>query len=387
MIPPETAPTADRRVEVPAPLLPYALLLAWCWLRDAILFAQYLAASPGTLPPWASDALAGLATLALAWGARKFLRPRFAARDLLPAAVMFLPVLLLAVARTPIPDSNFDTYAYHLYAQQFNFSDAARGFLSAGKNTFLFPLADRMFLPVRALLGYRAGTVLNVLMLGVIVLQVVQLLRDWLTREGVQPSGWLLAAGAAAAVGTEYALINVGTYLVDLLPVPLMLEALRLALDDGDNPRDVPYLAALSGFCLALKLTGVVFLAPLVAVFLLRRWRCLCVGNVAAGLILFCLPAAIYALFAWRETGNPVFWMFNEVFRSDFFLTINFRDTRWGPRGWIEKLTWPVVVLFHPERFSELARCTGRLAMLVPLGLAWAGAVWALRKTSPPVPR
>ncbi|HOF18506.1 MAG TPA: hypothetical protein PK082_06325, partial [Phycisphaerae bacterium] len=155
----------------------------------------------------------------------------------------------------------------------------------------------------------------------------------------------------------------------------------------GDNPRDVPYLAAVAGFCLALKLTGAVFLAPLAAIFLLRRWRCLRVGNVAAGLVLFCLPAAMYAAFAWRETGNPVFWMFNEVFRSDFFLTINFRDTRWGPRGWLETLAWPVWVLFRPDRFSELVRCSGRLAMLAPLVLAWAASAWALRKNSPPVPR
>ena len=93
------------------------------------------------------------------------------------------------------------------------------------------------------------------------------------------------------------------------------------------------------------------------------------------------LPVAPHALLLLAKTGNPVFPYFNELFASPYYPRVDIKDGRWGPSSAVEALGWPLLSAFRPERLSEFAATTGRLA------LGWLAALAALvafRKDSAP---
>ena len=63
--------------------------------------------------------------------------------------------------------------------------------------------------------------------------------------------------GVLLILFTEHALFEINNYMVDLLALPLLLEATRLALREDDDGvrlgRDLTYGELLLGACVALK--------------------------------------------------------------------------------------------------------------------------------------
>jgi hypothetical protein len=298
--------------------------------------------------------------------------------------VVALPLFLVYAFRAPFPDVSFDVLNYRLlHAER-----SLRGALFVPGDFFptpapYNPAPDTVTGLFRLALGYRLGTIVNLLALLWAARAADKILRPFVAH------AWTRACCVLLAALAEQLLFEVNNYMVDLLALPLLLEATHLALrvgeakdsrvdrsedsraDDSRNSR-APYVhaALLLGACAALKLTNVVVLTPLVLVFAYRAMfgarrlapRSL-LSTLACCFVAFVAPLLPFTVYLWRLTGNPVFPLANSFFKSPYWPTGGGWDARWGPTNFSETLAWPVLAVFEPERLSELAVYSGRLSI------------------------
>lgn len=279
-----------------------------------------------------------------------------------------LPLLFVYAFRAPFPDVSFDVLNYHLlYSER-----SLRGALLAHGDFFpthapYNPAPDTITGLFRLALGYRLGTIVNLLALLWAARVADKILRPLIT------SAWTRAACVLLAALAEQLLFEVNNYMVDLLAVPLLMEATHLALraDEAEDSR-APYVhaALLLGACAALKLTNLVLAVPLVLVFAYKALLCArrlspkrLLTTLACCFAAFVAPLAPFTFYIWRVTGNPIFPVANSFFKSPYWPTGGGWDERWGPTDFWQTLAWPVLSFFEPERLSELAVYSGRLSV------------------------
>ncbi len=301
--------------------------------------------------------------------------------------VVALPILVLWALRVPLPDIGYDALNYHvmhgergLWGPLFPPGDFYPYFFP-----YLNPAADLVTALFRAVLGYRGGTLASALAL----VWTGQIL--WRLLASVVRDERARAVAVLLAVTTEGMLWEVSGYMVDLLSLPVLLEATRLALAEVRPSRPLhrrtATLGLLLGVAVALKLTNLVFAVP-IGIVALVRWlgprsarpgALAIVGAAVAGAAAMALPVAPHALLLLARTGNPVFPYFNRLFASPFYPEADIKDGRWGPVSRVQALAWPLLSALRPERFSEFLTTTGRLAAgwlaaFVALAVFWKDA-------------
>jgi hypothetical protein len=273
------------------------------------------------------------------------------------------PLVFYFLLRVALPDMSWDVLDYRLI----NAERALTGWPMRPGDFFptrfpFNPAPDMAAGVARHLLGYRMGTALNLTVLLWTGLILEQLLRPLIER------GALRSLCVLLLLLTEHLLFEVNNYMVDVLALPLLLEATRLALADYADAqkgrRALVRIGLYLGASLAFKLTNLAFAVPLVLLcaWRIRRgeWRPGGVG-VAAALVALALPLAPYSLYIWWQTGNPVFPVYNWIFQSPYWPINDPRTERWGPivddprfkhmKVW-EVLLWPVL---HPFRVENTA--------------------------------
>jgi hypothetical protein len=93
----------------------------------------------------------------------------------------------------------------------------------------------------------------------------------------------------------------------------------------------------------------------------------------ALATFLFGLPLAPYSIYMLRQTGNPVFPLYNAIFKSVYWPTVNLYDGRWGAVTSGEKLMWPIRVAYDASRTGELNVYSGRITLSVIAALVALG--------------
>ncbi|HYJ05909.1 MAG TPA: hypothetical protein VEX43_12305 [Chthoniobacterales bacterium] len=297
-------------------------------------------------------------------------------------AVLALPLVFAYLLRFPFPDVSFDVLNYRL----FQATRALRGFLDQPGDFFPTPMpfnpAPDMAMGItRLAFGYRLGTIVNLLALLWAARVLDRLLRSHL------PQDWLRAGSVLVIFAAEQIFFEINTYLVDLLALPLLLEATRLALrkvEPANWSGHLARIAFLLGLSVAFKLINVVFALPIA---LLSAWSLIVehreqmpwASFLRAGLlsfVTFLMPVLPFAIYLYQQTGSPVFPMMNGFFHSPYWPANNNWDDRWGAFGFWQVLAWPLKMLWQPERLSELSVYSGRLSLgaagaLLALVLAW----------------
>lgn len=295
--------------------------------------------------------------------------------------VVLPPLIFFYLLRLPFPDLSWDVLNYRLlHAER-----SLRGTLFMPGDYFptpapYNPAPDTVTGLFRHALGYRLGTVANLLALVWTARVTEKLLRPFVSRR------WATAAAVLLVLLAEHLLYQVNEYMVDLLSLPLLLEATWLALrvEETEDRRPVfVRIALLLGLSAALKLTNAAAILPVV---LLCAYRALAgpgrlklkelPTTVALAFAAFVAPLVPFAIYLWRLTANPVFPLANTFFKSAYWPTDGGWDARWGPKGLWETLAWPVLATFEPGRHSELNVYSGRitlgiLAALLGLALRW----------------
>jgi hypothetical protein len=277
------------------------------------------------------------------------------------------PLLFFYTLRAAFPDTSFDVWGLRL----FHAERALRGYLYLPGEFFpvgapFNPAPDMVTGIFRHLLGYRLGTIVNLLALLWAGRVVDKLLRPYVT------GGRTRAACVLLCLLAEHLLFLVNNYMVDLLALPLLLEATRLALGGaarGAEPRTLIRIAFLVGAASALKLSNAAAAAPVVALctwhaFARRPCDFARLAKTAAGaLALILAPSLPCLVYVHRLTGSPVFPVYNSLFRSPFYPPLDTFDARWGGYGAAEVLLWPLLTPFVPARLSELGVYSGRIAL------------------------
>lgn len=358
-------PAVARKIEFGDPLL---LLYALVFVR------QVTWALPNQFVAWT---IAVVITLS-AWALYLYYKPETAARIVGPFwAIVVLPLLFVYVLRVALPDLSFDVLNHRLIQGE----RALRGpqFLPGDffPNVFPFnPSSDMLTGIYRHVLGYRLGTIVNLLAIVWTGTIVEKMLRP------VIAIAWIRCFGVLAVLFTEHIMFEINNYMVDLLALPLLLEATRVVVGTaGSNPDvswksvirtptqrwDLGWAALLMGGAIGLKLTNVAVVVPIMFILVLRTLAArpvkLSVVYLTGVGILLLLPMLPHVIYIYRETGSPFFPLYNNVFGSRFWPAIAFSDGRWGPKSWSETLSWPLLSFWVPKRLSELAVYGGRLTL------------------------
>jgi hypothetical protein len=289
--------------------------------------------------------------------------------------VVALPLFAIYATRAAFPDTSFDTLDYRLI----NGERALRSFPFIAGDFFPIrfpfnPVSDMVTGIFRHLLGYRLGTIVNYL----VGLSLGMILNCFL-RPYIK-SAWLRSFGVVLLLLTEHVLFIINNYMVDLLALPLLMESTRLALSaqSRDEQRGEPIrIGLMLGASVAFKLTNMAFALPILILYsykLIRykSGRAAIRKFVTLG-IAFLAPLAPYTLFIYWQTGNPVFPLYNKIFRSPFWPTTDFAGKRWGPivddpsfahMKWWEVLLWPILLPFKIEHTAgDLGRHAGRISL------------------------
>ena len=275
-------------------------------------------------------------------------------------------LIVFSVFKAIQPDLSSDTTNYHLVAQIPGFGHPYQdGFAAGSFQRFGGQLADHLFYIPRVLMGYRMGTLLNAAICVLIYYQVNNLLymlwgssfreiRTYCRTVFKQPVIPALlfheSMLSLVLVSTCQILMQISMYMVDLVPVPLLLELLRMILGEQEEKTiRFGYFAGLCGITAALKLTNVVYLLPLLICFIWGNRAYLTAKRFEICAVLGVLPFSIYAIYYLVETGSPIYPWFNGIFQSPFFLATNFKDLRWGPSNPVETLLWPIYAIVRPD--------------------------------------
>jgi len=279
-----------------------------------------------------------------------------------------LPLLLMFALKFALPDISVDVLNHRLIQGERGLSGPLFKPGDFFPTIFPFnPASDMLTGISRRLLGYRLGTIINYFSLLYAGIVLNKLLRPFVTNER-----WR-CLGVLSVLFTEHILFEINNYMVDLLTLPLLLDATRLALrEDGDKKqlkRDLIYTALYLGACIAFKLTNVIpvfVIALLMTYRIVRKYSWLdvsVVSRIALALLISALPIAPHALYIFRQTGSPVFPLYNKTFNSPFWASMNIAEGRWGPENFWQTLVWPVLMFFRPQRIAELPVYSGRLTV------------------------
>ena len=287
--------------------------------------------------------------------------------------VVALPLFLIYAMRAAFPDTSFDVLDYRLM----NSERALRGLPFAVADFFptrfpFNPAPDMVTGISRHLLGYRLGTIINYLVVIWVATLLFKFLRPYLKNV------WLACVGVLLLVLTEHLLFIINNYMVDLLALPLLLEATRIALfaNERNTNRDAVRIAVFLGASAAFKLTNLAFAAPILLVYAYNVGRAEPRQQLVRKFLLiacaFLLPIIPYSVYIYSQTGNPVFPLFNKLFASQFWPT-NDPGVRWGPvvddprwlnMKWWEVLLWPVLLPFKIEHTAgNLGPHAGRISL------------------------
>jgi hypothetical protein len=288
--------------------------------------------------------------------------------DWLWVLIVVAPPLIFFFLRAPFPSLDFDNLNYHLV----NTERALRGWpLIAGDffpGTLLVnPAPDMTFGVLRAIVGHRLAPVLNVAALIWTAQVLNEIIAPFVPRESRRYPALLLI------LATEHVMFLVNLYMVDLLALPLLLSALLLTLrfrETADKGRSLVKIALFFGLSLAFKLTNVCFVLPIALLLLVELWRVFrdekrrpSVANAVLAAIAVVLPGLYFYIYMYRETGNPLFPYYNQIFKSALSLPIAYVDHVHGPANIFQKVFWPIVSFIYPERLSAMgsAAYSGRL--------------------------
>lgn len=284
--------------------------------------------------------------------------------------IVALPLLLIFLLRVSFPDISFDVLNYHIFHSE----RALRGSLFIPGDFFptpapFNPTPDILTGLYRYLLGYRLGTIVNYFALIWTGAILNGLLRNYVR------SAWLRSLSVLFILCTEQILFQINNYMVDLLALPLLLEATLLAITPGTRKPEMRRTAMLAmwlGIATAFKLANLIIAVPIVLVYAfdlvarndLRGQRIRAtLKSLPVSALLFLAPFAPFMIVIYRLTGNPVFPLYNGIFKSPYWPQGAVFDPRWGPWGVYETIVWPVLMWFKPQRLSEFPHYAGRLSI------------------------
>ncbi len=301
--------------------------------------------------------------------------PQRSAPWLVPAFVAFALVTLAVLMQGQ--DANWDLRNYHLYTPIALMDgrldqDIAAAQLQTWHNPVLdFPLAWLV----------RAGASGWLVSLWLALPAFIALLFALRLMDGLWPAqrstlrtvvaGLVAVSGAAVLSGT-------GTSFNDAFVAAGVLPALWWAVDSqGRRGVWATWLPVglLAGAAAGLKLTAAMYCVGFAAAAMvagpLRSLPARLLALAVGGIVAASITAGPWAWRLWLDHGNPLFPYFNQWFQSPDALSLPYKDERFLPLGWFDRLMVPFHLLVSGRRYSETSLADPRLLLgLIAMG-AW----------------
>ena len=266
---------------------------------------------------------------------------------------------MVIISRIAIPDSAFDTLNYHIYLQERVFSNNTgyNFFPARWINTFSLPLADRIHFLFRNILGYRLGIFANILVMVIIYYQIKIILNHFIDNKNY------ISLLACIILITEQLMSNMMNYYVDLMSIPLFLEILIIIYyNKKSNTFTNIVVLFMAGVLVSLKISNAFFIIPLAIIYIFKYKKDIDIKSLLIGIPVFTFPFLIYLINNYIQTGNPVFPFYNALFHSKYLPDNNWIETFYGPKRNIERVFWPIYILFYPRRTFDADYYYGRVS-------------------------
>lgn len=275
--------------------------------------------------------------------------------------IFFGFIISIYFLRVAFPERAFDTLNYHLYMQERPFANniSFNFFPARWINSYTFPLADRMHYFFRFILGYRLGYIFNILIVTVIYYQSKKFLNYFISNKENSP---IISILAMIIVTTEQVLTNSINYYVDLISIPFILEIIFIIIKREFNDANHYMTLLMAGIIVALKVSNALILIPLAILYIIYARKTLNIKVIIIGILLAILPISVYALNNYLQTGNPVFPFYNSIFKSPYLPETNWIEEFYGPKSKIERITWPINIVFTPRRAFDTETYYGRIS-------------------------
>ena len=252
-------------------------------------------------------------------------------------------------------DLNFDFINYHLYGPYLLLEGRFdKDYFGGGLAGYLNPLVYvPLYLMVRA--AWHSLAIAGVLTF----VHSLNLLLAWKICDRLLPAShpsrrWYLFCGVLLAFSSPIFLAELGSSFAEVLTSILVLASLLLLLDEySKDDWDRKWFAAaglLLGLATGLKLANGLFAVGAMLALLPMAGRnrglapnvfALVLGALAGGL----LTHGYWSFLLWREFGNPLFPMANNLFRAEDFPPVMFHDRRFLQGDIADLLTLPFRML------------------------------------------
>lgn len=284
-------------------------------------------------------------------------------------------------------DQNWDLLNYHFFTGYSYFSGRASDIAAAGLQTFFHPAVNVIaYLAYSGLpFPYSAWAVLFVQLLSLPAVVVIS--RQLSTAIGLRKESASRYFALLLCFLSPVWISELGTSFFSSTTTPLILWGMCLLLSDGQRPALRWLLAGVMlGLAVGLKLTNAPFVIAATASVMvlaggigrscLRPFLAYALGGVAG----FLLTAGWY-WHLWVTWGNPVFPLYNNIFHSPYYDSVNFRDMRWVFNSFGEFLRFLYQVAFVTGKTSEVPFADARFliaVLLVPLAF-WRRAGGAIK--------
>jgi hypothetical protein len=280
------------------------------------------------------------------------------------ACLVIVPVLFGLYSIKLGQDISWDLLNHHLYNPYAYLHDRIHLDLApAGLQTYFNPLLDLAYFTAISALSPKLVGFLIGLAQGISFTFIYKIAGQVL---GERRNGYALFLGLAGVLSVGF-LSEVGTAFHDSLVGVLTLASLWFSMltigcIDGDQRKSAALISmsgALIGVACGLKLVCAIYaLALFLAMFFVpfpwnTRFKLALLFAVCAfaGLL---LTGGYWFYKMWREFGNPLFPLFNNIFHGELARFESMRDTRFLPKNFYEKLFYPALFTVEPHRVSEL---------------------------------
>lgn len=286
-------------------------------------------------------------------------------------------------------DMQWDTLDYHLYAGFSAIHDRfGLDYFAAAPHAYLNPYAYAPFylLVTSGLSALEVAGILALLQSAIL----------WLTYELAlavvpcrSPRGRVAVAACAAllAFANPVLMEQFGSSFADITTAELVLAGVLVLIGAVRSPSAWRIAGAglLLGAATALKLTNSLEALSLAIVPLFlplrwpKRWGCVALYGLGAGLS-FALISLPWSIQLQRHFGNPLFPLFNGIFRSPEYTTAPVVDYRFIPTSLVAALWRPFAMMTRARMVHvETPAPDLRYALLIVLAVLLALAGWANR--------
>ena len=269
-------------------------------------------------------------------------------------------------------DVSWDLLNYHLYTP-FAFLNGRWGMdvIPAGIHTFFNPLLD---IPYYLMVVYlnnwpKLTAFLQGIPYGIFCFagyKTCRLILD--EKTGKMPALIAALIGLTGSMALSQAGFSSNEVTLSALVVLSVYGIFRFFFRPNPTGKMLFFSAFLAGAAAGLKYTAAPFTLGLTAVFLfnvsktekpVKNFFLFALG----GLTGFLLTDGWFAWHLWKEYKNPVFPFFNQLFRSPFFESVNFDETRFYPRSLLQWLFYPFFWIFPSTAATEIETADPRLAL------------------------